>query len=177
MSKFDTSSGDQGITGTLGKKRIPKNDPRIRAVGAVDEATESLGFARAMSKNPELNKIVKEIQLDLYQIMSLLVVEKPDPKNFPDLERSRLEWLEEIISRFDNEISMPDGFIIPGESLSSAAFGLARTVVRRAEREVVELMNADLLFSEIALPYLNRLSSFCFILELITSEIPPTQTG
>ena len=177
MSKFYTSSGDQGTTGILGKKRIPKNDPRIRAVGAVDEATESLGFARALSKNSVLNKIVKEIQLDLYRIMSLLVLEKPNPVKHPDLESSRLDWLEDIISRYENEISIPEGFILPGDSLPSAAFGLARTVVRRAEREVVQLMNADLLFSEVALPYLNRLSSLCFILELKTSEIPPTQTG
>jgi cob(I)alamin adenosyltransferase len=177
MSKFYTSSGDQGITGTLGKQRIPKNDPRIRAVGAVDEASESLGFARALSKNSELNEIVKEIQLDLYQIMSQLVLEKSDPEKYPDLENSRLDWLEKIISNFENEISIPEGFIVPGDSLPSAAFGLARTIVRRAEREVVQLMNADLLFSAVALPYLNRLSSLCYVLELLTSEYPPTQTG
>ena len=177
MSKFYTSSGDQGITGTLGKQRIPKNDPRMRAVGAVDEASESLGFARALSKNSEINEIVKEIQLDLYQVMSQLVLEKPDPEKYPDLENSRLDWIEKIISNYENEISIPEGFIVPGDSLPSAAFGLARTIVRRAEREVVQLMNSDLLFSAVALPYLNRLSSLCYVFELLTSEYPPTQTG
>jgi len=177
MSKFYTSSGDQGTTGTLGKERIPKNDPRIKAVGAVDEATESLGFARALSNDPELNKIVKEIQLDLYRIMSQLVLIKPDPEKYPDLESSRLDWLEEIISKYEEAITLPDGFILPGDSLPSAAFGMARTIVRRAEREVVQLMKTNLLVSEVALPYLNRLSSLCYVLELLTSEIPPSKTG
>jgi len=177
MSKFFSSSGDQGTTGILGKKRIPKNDPRIRAVGAVDEATESLGFARALSNNPELNDIVKDIQIDLYKIMSLLVLEKPDPEIYPDLKSSRLDWLEDIISRYENDISIPEEFILPGDSLPSAAFGLARTVVRRAEREIVHLLNADLLFSNKVLPYLNRLSSLCYVFELLTIDIPPSQTG
>jgi cob(I)alamin adenosyltransferase len=177
MSKYYTSKGDQGTTGLLGKKRVPKNHPRIKAVGAVDEATEALGFARACSDDPNIHQLVKTLQEDLHQIMSILMLEKPDPEKFPDLDQSRVDWLEEIIHTYEKDLPSQKGFLLPGDSLLSSAFGLARTTIRRAERKVVNLHHTEPLHSEFCLPYLNRLSSLCFVLELIKSNTEPSQTG
>jgi cob(I)alamin adenosyltransferase len=170
MKKFFSGQGDKGSTGTLGKIRVPKSHPRIRAVGAIDEASAALGMARALADDPELAQVVKSIQLDLYQIMSLVVLESPDPDQFPDLSSDRVAWLEEIIQKYQEIVEDPQGFILPGDTAPAAAFGMARTIIRRAERETVELDQAGMLHSETTLPYLNRLSTLCFVLELFTSE-------
>ena len=177
MKKFYTSEGDDGITGLLGEERVSKNHPRIQAVGAVDEASAALGFARAQSEDSEINHLVKKVQEDLYQMMSLLVLEKSNPEKFPELKKSQVEWLEQNIDHYGEFVDQPPGFILPGESLTSAAFGVARTVVRRAERAVSFIYESSLLTSENILPYLNRLSSLCFVLELYTSEYPPSPAG
>ncbi len=170
MKKYFSGQGDQGSTSLLGENRVPKSHPRIQAVGAIDEASAALGMARALVDDPDLNQLVKTIQLDLYQIMSLLVLEEPDPKNFPDLSTERVTWLEELMDKYQKSIEDPEGLILPGDTPISAAFGFARTIIRRAERQIVELDQAGLLHSHTALPYLNRLSSLCFVLELYTSE-------
>jgi len=109
--------------------------------------------------------------------MTLLVLVKPNPEKFPDLQKSRVLWLEEKIEQYGGVIEPPPGFILPGESVPSAAFGLARTIVRRAERRVIQLYEDGNLESETILPYLNRLSSLCFVLELYTSNPHLPQTG
>jgi cob(I)alamin adenosyltransferase len=177
MKKFYTSEGDDGTTGLLGEERVPKNHPRIQAVGAVDEASAALGLARAQSDNPDLNQLVKNVQEDLNQIMTLLVLVKPNPDKFPDLQKSRVLWLEEMIKQYGGVIEPPPGFILPGESVPSAAFGLARTIVRRAERRVIQLHQDGYLVSEMILPYLNRLSSLCFVLELYTFNNQLSRVG
>lgn len=177
MKNFYTSEGDDGTTGLLGEERVPKNHPRVQAVGAVDEASAALGLARAQADNPDLNQLVKNIQEDLYQIMTLLVLVKPDPEKYPDLQQAQLLWLEDMIEQYGAAIEPPTGFILPGEFVPSAAFGLARTIVRRAERWVVQLDEDGNLESETILPYLNRLSSLCFVLELYTSDPHFPQVG
>ena len=177
MKNFYTSEGDDGTTGLLGEERVPKNHPRVQAVGAVDEASAALGLARAQADNPDLNQLVKNVQEDLYQIMPLLVLVKPDPEKFPDLQQAQVLWLEEKIEKYGSVIEPPTGFILPGETVPSAAFGLARTIVRRAERMVIQLHEEGNLESETILPYLNRLSSLCFVLELYTSDPHFPQVG
>ncbi len=177
MKKFYTSEGDDGTTGLLGEERVPKNHPRIQAVGAVDEASAALGLARAQADNPDINQLVKNVQEDLNQIMTLLALVKPNPEKFPDLQSSQVQRLEEKIEQYGGVIEPPQGFILPGESLPSASFGLARTIVRRAERAVSQLREDGNLVSETILPYLNRLSSLCFVLELYTSDHQISQAG
>lgn len=173
MSKYYSARGDEGQTDQLGKSRLSKSHQRIRTVGAIDEACAALGLARAQIDLPEFQELIKAIQTDLYRIMTQVSLEEPNPDQFPDLERARLDWLEEKISHYGEPLQKPTGFILPGENLASAALGMARTIVRRAERETVSLQEEGLLFSATALPYLNRLSSLCFVLELMTAAKPP----
>ena len=169
MKKFYTRKGDQGTTGLLGESRVAKSHPRIRAVGALDEASAAMGMARALTEDPELVEIVKTTQMDLYTLMSQIVLESPDQTNFPDLAQERVTWLESTIQHYQESIPDLKGFILPGENPTSAAFSMARTIIRRSERETVALVESGLVSSETVLPYLNRLSSLCFILELYTS--------
>lgn len=173
MSKYYTSRGDEGQTDQLGKNRLSKSHQRIRALGAIDEASAALGLARAQINLPEFHKLIKTIQLDLYRIMTQVSLEEPNPNQFPDLDPERLAWLENQISLYGDPLEKPKDFILPGENLPSAALGMARTTIRRAERETVALQEEGLLFSQTALPYLNRLSSLCFVLELMAAENPP----
>jgi len=176
MSKFYTSRGDQGKTDQIGKGRLSKSHIRIQTVGALDEASAALGFARAQISDPTIDQLIKTIQLDLYRIMSIVVQEKPDPTNIPDLEPDRVAWLEENLAHYGSQTQSPKGFILPGENIPSGAIGLARTIIRRAERELVSLNQEGLLYSETALSYLNRLSSICFVLELFCAQNLPSGT-
>ena len=177
MSKFYTSRGDQGETDHIGKGRLSKSHIRIRTVGSLDEASAALGFARAQAANPRINQLLKTTQKDLYRIMAIVAQDKPDPGRIPDLEAARISWLEEQIELIGTETDIPKEFILPGENIPSGAIGLARTVVRRAERDLVALDEAELLYSDTAISYLNRLSSLCFILELFTAQNPPADPG
>ena len=172
MSKYYTSRGDGGQTDQLGKTRLSKSHPKIRALGAIDEASAALGLARAQMNLPEFHQLIQAIQVDLYKIMTQVALEGPDPEKFPDLEGERLSWLEEKISHYGDPLPKPKGFILPGETLASATFGLARTIIRRAERETTALDQEGGLFSENTLPYLNRLSSLCYVLELMSAAKP-----
>ena len=177
MKNYFSARGDDGQTDQLGENRISKAHPRIQTVGTLDEASAALGIARAQAGSEEINDLVKALQLDLYRIMTLVALEKPNPDKFPDLEVERISWLEEKINHYGENLEEPSGFILPGENLPSAAFGLARTVVRRAERQTAALKDAGLLNSSSALPYLNRLSSLCFTLELLAAQKPFLKEG
>jgi cob(I)alamin adenosyltransferase len=173
MSKYYSSKGDEGQTDQLGKNRLSKSHQRIQAVGAIDEASASLGLAKAQINLPEFHELINSIQIDLYKIMTQISLEEPNPDKFPDLDPERLEWIEEKISLYGDPLEKPKGFILPGENLPSATLGMARTIIRRAERETVALQDEGQLFSRNSLPYLNRLSSLCFVLELMMADKPP----
>lgn len=172
MKSYYTAKGDQGQTDQLGKNRLSKSHQRIRALGAIDEASAALGLARAQIDLPEFHELIKAIQVDLYRIMTQVSLEEPDGEKFPDLEGERLDWLEGKISHYGDPLEKPGGFILPGENQASAVLGMARTIIRRAERETVALQEEGMLFSQTALPYLNRLSSLCYVLELMSAENP-----
>jgi len=170
MKKIYSGKGDGGTTSLLGESQVPKSHPRIRAVGTLDEASAVLGLARSTTGNQDLDQLIQTIQKDLCQIMSQVVLEKTEPENFPDFPAERISWVENMIEKYQKGLQDPGGFILPGDNPGSATLSLARTVIRRAEREMVELDQAGLLISKTALPYINRLSSLCFVLELFTAE-------
>lgn len=177
MKSYFSARGDQGQTDQLGKNRVSKAHLRIQTVGALDEAQAALGVARAEAESEPIQEIIKTIQLDLYQIMTLVSLEEPHPDKFPDLESGRIDWLEGQIASYGAGLEKPEGFIVPGENRISAAFGMARTIVRRAERQAVALHDQNLLYSETTLPYLNRLSSLLFVLELLAAQRPTQDPG
>lgn len=170
MSPFYTQTGDEGSTGLLGEGRVPKFDLRIEALGALDEATAALGLARASANTPEIAPLIVTVQRDLYKLMAEIGATPENASKFRFITETRTKWLESQIDAITAEVEIPREFILPGEVPSSAAMGLARTIIRRAERRVVELFNAGGIENLSLLAYLNRLSSLCFALELLENQ-------
>ena len=170
MPRFFTGDGDDGRTGLLGGERVPKDDPRIAACGDLDEASACLGLARAMSRNEDARLVLSTAQRDLHGIMAEIAALPENAVTFRVIDGSRVAWVEDVIHRWQAFVSLPEGFILPGDCVGSAAAALARTVVRRAERTVTVLARSGQIENQELLRYLNRLSSLCFVLEMLENR-------
>ncbi len=170
MPTYFSGEGDDGSTGLLGSERVPKYHLRPTAFGTVDEASAALGLSRATALSKETISVIHEVQKDLYTIMVELATVPEEEERFQQLDPSRLSWIEGKLESFGDRVTMPKDFILPGDSLPAAALDLARTVVRRAERQVVRLDHESKLSNPTILSYLNRLSSLCFVLSLWENE-------
>jgi cob(I)alamin adenosyltransferase len=135
------------------------------AVGAVDEASAALGLARAMCRTVEAQTIL-QVQRDLYGLMAETAATTENAARFRAIDPQRLAWLEEQTNRLTGLVKLPGEFIVPGDTPAGGALDLARTIVRRAERRMVALFRLGGIENPILLQYLNRLSSFCYVLEL-----------
>jgi cob(I)alamin adenosyltransferase len=178
MSPFYTRTGDDGKTGLLGEGRLPKYHPRIETLGAIDEASAGLGLARALCQVPQTKGILLEIQRDLHALMAEIAATPENVERFQILDASRIRWLEEQADLLASTVPLPKDFILSGDSLPGAALALSRTIVRRAERCVADLIDRGEIKNLILLQYLNRLSSLCFALELCETQASghnPTQ--
>lgn len=171
MNKFYTSTGDDGYSGLLGEGRVPKWHPRIELVGTIDEATSSLGLARAFCKAPESGPLLINIQRDLYHMMAECAATHENANKFRVVDETRVEWIEKQIDVLSSKVQSPDGFIVPGDSPAGAALAVARTVIRSAERRLAKLWFEGEIENQNLLKYLNRLSSLCFVLELLENDV------
>jgi cob(I)alamin adenosyltransferase len=170
MSLFYTRDGDDGRTGLIGKGRLPKHHPRIEALGTLDEASSALGLARALCLSLQTKTILKDVQRDLYALMGEVAAPYENRGTFNTLGLNHVQWLESQIDNISTIIPPLEQFILPGDSLSGAALALTRTIVRRSERRLSELVDAGEISNPILLQYLNRLSSLCFVLELLENQ-------
>ena len=166
MTAFYTRKGDDGFTSTLGEGRVAKSHERIDALGAIDEVTTALGMARSLCQAENAAEVVTRVQRDLYALMSEVAAEPEVADRVRTISESHITWLEENTDFISAAVGVPKGFILPGETTSGAAFGMARAITRRAERRVVALHQKYPLANLQVLRYLNRLSSLCFVLEL-----------
>jgi len=165
MNKSYTGKGDDGLTGLLGGERVPKYELRPQAYGTVDEAQAAMGLARATAQDPHTRAILMDAQRDLYRVMAELAAATPQAAARVDgLPPDRVEWLEHTIDQLDAALPPLRKFVVPGDSLAGAALHMARTVVRRAERQVTRLAHQDDGLNAELVPYLNRLSSLLFVL-------------
>lgn len=158
-----TGRGDGGQTDLLGD-RVGKDDPRIDLLGDLDESTSTIGFGRAQVVGEETRGLLETTQRDLYAIMAELAftdATRPEGMIFPV---ERVSWLESTLDDLSTRIELPRAFVLPGESLPGAALDVARTVVRRAERQAVALQTQGGVGNPAILRYLNRLSSLLFML-------------
>jgi cob(I)alamin adenosyltransferase len=170
MTRFYTKKGDDGYTGVLGKGRAPKYSPRIDAVGTLDEANAAIALARKLSKAPQTDFILLQVQRDLYQIMAEVASMPENASFFQKTSPERVAWLEAQTDELSTKVTIPEEFIVPGDSLQGAAIDLARTVVRRAERQIARLLHQKKIENPEVLHYINRLSSLCFVLELYENQ-------
>jgi len=170
MKKYYTRKGDDGSTGLLGESRVLKCDERMEALGSLDEASAALGLARSMAATAEISTLVLQLQRDLYQLMAEVASTQETEQRFRAIDDGKVKWLETQIDEIGRGVDIPEEFIIPGDNPCAAAFSLARTVVRRAERRVVQLFHDGLYNNMFGLAYLNRLSSLCFVLEIVAIQ-------
>jgi cob(I)alamin adenosyltransferase len=169
--KIYTKTGDDGITGLLGNRRVPKDDIRIEAYGTVDELNAVLGLARAQGLDSASDKLVSQLQDELFAVGSALA--DPDPKGryHNAIRPEHAVRLEGIIDALELELKPLTSFILPGGSLAAAELHLARTVCRRAERLVVRLARqpgGDVPTALIV--YLNRLSDLLFVMARVENH-------
>ncbi|MCL4560821.1 MAG: cob(I)yrinic acid a,c-diamide adenosyltransferase [Chloroflexi bacterium] len=170
MTPLFTRDGDDGRTGILGEGRVPKYDLRIEVLGAIDEASATIGLARAFSRTPGLAPVLLQIQRDLYQMMAEAASLPEKAETFRKLDDKNVAWLEQQAEEAGKNVHLPDQFILSGDTPGGAALDLARTVVRRSERRLVELYHQGGLTNRDLLRYLNRLSSLLFVLELLENQ-------
>lgn len=171
MSGFYSGTGDDGTTGLLGEGRVSKDHPRPQAFGALDEASAALGVARATTLSEDTARILVRVQRDLYHMMSEVAAHPEHAERFRAVGEENVRWIEQLLTRLAEQVPLPAGFVVPGDSTSGAALDLARTVVRRAERQLVSLSEQVELGNPHLLSYLNRLSSLCFALALRENQL------
>lgn len=175
-----TTRGDDGTTGLLfGGERIAKDDLRTEAYGTVDEAVAALGVARAnlgvkrrIGTLPTgiggLAPLILRLQRELFVVGAELAT-NPDAWDRLEDGRTRVSEamvrdLEGVLVELERSIEMPREFVVPGETPTSAALELARTIIRRAERRAVALRREGLVPGANLIPYLNRLADLVWVL-------------
>lgn len=163
LNKIYTKTGDLGETGLGDISRVSKDHIRIQAIGTVDEANAAIGLA-TLNVSGDIKKLLFRIQNDLFDLgADLCVPIKKDESNTLRIVSSQVQKLEDDIDHYNGFLSPLTSFILPGGSHASTHLHLARTIVRRAERDLVTLMKVEEINQEV-LRYLNRLSDLLFVL-------------
>ena len=165
--KIYTKTGDDGTTGLVGGSRVNKSDRRLDCYGSVDELNACLGLAAVEGTPPDwppLGGMLREIQNDLFVIGSHLATpdESPHKASLPPLDEAMVTRLEMQIDAAEAELPPLRNFILPGGTEAAARLHLARTVCRRAERQLVAYAG-DRPMPAVVLTYLNRLSDWLFV--------------
>jgi len=165
LTKIYTRTGDDGETGLGSGARVRKDHPRVEAYGAVDEVNAALGVALATSPHADLAAALRAIQNELFHAGADLCIPE-DAKAAgvgPRIEPRHTRGLETLIDRLNAELPPLENFVLPGGTPAAAQLHLARTICRRAEREVLRLAAAEAINPEIV-RYLNRLSDALFVM-------------
>jgi cob(I)alamin adenosyltransferase len=165
LDKIYTRTGDEGKTSLGDGARLPKFHPRVTAYGSIDEANSVLGVVNLHVANPDVLQVLRHIQNDLFDVGADLCRPQRAGEAKPSLRMTdeQVAWLENQIDRFNADLEPLDSFVLPGGSPASAYMHLARTVTRRAERDVVQLSTEELV-NPAVLRYVNRLSDLLFVL-------------
>jgi cob(I)alamin adenosyltransferase len=164
LSKITTRTGDRGETGLGDGSRVPKDHPRVAALGDVDELNSALGVLLAENLPAEVREAFAPVQQDLLDLGGELSI-----PGHVLLKIERISELEAQLARFNSALAPLKEFILPGGSRAAAAAHVARTVCRRAERSVVALGREDKV-SDAARQYLNRLSDLLFVAGRILNQ-------
>jgi len=162
LNKIYTRTGDSGTAGLVDGSRVSKASPRMAAIGDIDEANAALGVAIATLGGGELSGRLLRIQNDLFDLGADIATPREAHERALRIVPAQVERLEREIDAMNSGLEPLTSFILPGGSKAAAALHFARTVVRRAERSVVALDEAEPV-NPAALAYLNRLSDLLFV--------------
>jgi cob(I)alamin adenosyltransferase len=158
-----TKRGDGGQTGLAGGIRISKADLRVEAYGTVDELNTVLGFARSICTNKEICDWTETIQRTLFQVGSALATPPDSKKTPPVVTTEDVEKLTTLVHQIEATEGILSDWSLPGAHTESAAYEMARTVCRRAERAAVRLATSGVEIKPEILAYLNRLSDLIWL--------------
>lgn len=171
ITKVYTRHGDKGETHLVGGRRVPKDDPRIESYGTIDELNSVLGIVRACNDaappspaKSRLDQILRQVQNELFDLGSELAT-PPDAvwDGMIRIGPEQIAVLERTIDECQADLTPLESFILPGGGMIAAFLHQARTVCRRAERDILRLMHREPI-SESVLGYVNRLSDLLFVL-------------
>jgi cob(I)alamin adenosyltransferase len=161
--KIYTRQGDAGETGLYGGQRVSKADPRVGAYGAVDEANAVLGWVRAAALPEGMDAVLAGVQEAAFRLGAALASPPGRDPGVQPLALPDVEAFEREIDRLEAGLRPLKTFVLPGGSEGAARLHVARTVVRRAEREVVALARLEAV-APMAVTWLNRLSDLLFVM-------------
>lgn len=166
LDRLTTRTGDGGSTGLADGSRVAKHHPLIAAIGAVDEANSVIGLARTVPLPADVAEALAAVQNDLFDLGGDLAVPPGGPyeQHLKRVSDTQVARLEELVAASVARVPPLTSFVLPGGSQGSAWLHLARTVVRRAERDLSAAIAADpaRAWNPNLLRYLNRLSDACF---------------
>lgn len=164
LSKIYTRTGDDGTTGLGDGTRVAKDSARVAAYGTVDELNSAIGLLVARGVRDDLRETLTEIQHELFDLGGELCIPGSALVHEADIDR-----LERRLDALNEDLPPLKDFILPGGGLAASSCHLARTICRRAEREVVTLSHHDAVRPE-AIRYLNRLSDLLFVMARVLAR-------
>ncbi len=179
LNKIYTKTGDDGTTGLTDGSRVKKYDLRPEAYGTVDELNSILGMIvslyedkiRKEKSDDEILNLLKRIQNDLFDLGADLSKPFSTKNEINDLRiiKLQVEFLENFIDKYNKNLEPLNSFVLPGGTVISSWFHLARTVTRRAERNVCNLLDKEKI-NKYSLMYLNRLSDLLFVISRLMND-------
>lgn len=158
-----TKLGDTGQTSLVGGTRVSKADLCVEAYGSIDELNSSLGFARSICSNKEIAGWTEEIQRTLFRVGSALATPPDSKKPASVVSTDDIDMLTNLVHRLEATEGVLSDWSLPGADTESAAYEVARTVCRRAERAVIRFIESGAGVQPTILPYLNRLSDLIWL--------------
>ena len=156
-----TQTGDTGETSLIGGKRVSKGDVRVEAYGTVDELIAQIGLARSLSAHDGAAALAQVIQRDLFAVAEALATDQDPPKA---IDAARVSEITGHVHRIEQQDGILLDWAIAGDHAGAAAFDVARTVCRRAERLVVRVRDAGERIHPSVITYLNRLADLLWLL-------------
>jgi len=163
MKSIATTRGDSGQTGLAGGIRVSKADLRVEAYGSIDELNVSIGFARSICEDREVAEFAFSVQRELFKVGSAMATPPNSPKPQVPIGAEMVDRLTTEVHRIEGIEGVLGDWSVSGEHTAAAAFDVARTVCRRAERAAVRLSESGQAVQPTILAYVNRLSDLLWL--------------
>ena len=159
---ISTKQGDEGQTSLVGGRRVSKADPRVEAYGTLDELGSVMGFARAICSHGKVSEATKAIQKELFTVSASLATPQDDRKT-NRVTKAMVDGLTRQVEEIEAIEGILGDWALPGEHAAAAAYDVARTVCRRAERAAVRLTEDGVDVDAFSIAYINRLSDLLWL--------------
>jgi cob(I)alamin adenosyltransferase len=159
-----TKTGDKGKTALIGGERVSKADFRVETYGTIDELGAAMAFARSICGDEEINELTKKIQRELFLVAGSVANPNFQDAPTPYVTPEMIDHLTEEVSRIEKMEGILSDWSLPGDVSSAAAYDVARTICRRAERCVVRMDESEENVDAQIVTYLNRLSDLLWLI-------------